>query len=209
MNKGLILGGGIGLLLVAAMGGYWVASIDRAEPAMPAAPVARTPAPAAAAPQVTTPAPAPAQPAAATAPWLAGNAANPAVTPVPRVDLSGIDRAELQAQRAQVRERMKAIQAKGKSATLADARALLDDIERMDAKVYDAEQVKALRQVLDHSERVQHLSQELSQLDNDKSGRASARRDEIVAEMRELAISITEQSKIVQSRVPSIEGMKR
>lgn len=209
MNKGLILGGGVGLLLVAAMGGYWLASIDRSAPAEPVASAARTTAPAVTTPQFAPPTPATADLAATTAPWLNNTPGDPTATPIPRVDLSGTNKAELQAQRAQLRERMKAIQTKGQNATLADARSLIDDIERMDPKVYDAQQVKALRQVLDYSERVQNLSKELSTLDNDKSGRANARRTEILAEMRELAVDITAQTKIIQSRTPSVEGLKR
>ena len=199
MNKGVLIGGGVGLLVLGLLGAYWLmASGPQALSPAESEPVSRAVAPLApptsgapeAMPSPTppavgapenTPAVAPAEPG----PSAPLNASSPTM-PAPETGARALTREERRQIRAEVRRKMTELLAKGQNAQPADTLAFLDDVEKSGQGVFDPRYFSTLREMVGYSAKTQALSKELAQIANSKTPQAEARRQDILAEMRDL-----------------------
>lgn len=214
MNKGVLAGAGLGLVLLAFLGGYWLANNAGA----PLAGSASAPAPVTApgttgsaspatgtvtagAQSASTPtAPSstaadPARSRADAAPPAGARA--PATAPAQPVSkLSPEERRQI---RASIRAKLAALQAKGPNVTIAEVQAVMDEVEQLGRGEFDPRYFKAIRDMLGYSARVQTLSKELQTIASSANPRDVARRQAILAEMRDLSDQISQTSAAVQS----------
>lgn len=214
MNKGVVAGAGLGLVLLAFLGGYWLANNGSAptagSPSAPppvaapgtdggAAATAGAASAGAAAPSApampSTSAAVPAQsgavapvPGAAGAPSAAPVAGGSKLTPEERRQL-----------RASIRAKLAALQAKGPNVSIAEAQAVMDEVERLGRGEFDPRYFKAVRDMLGYSGRVQALSKELQGIASSSNPKDVARRQAILAEMRDLSDQISQSAAAVQS----------
>lgn len=212
MNKGVVAGAGLGLVLLASLGGYWLASNGSAPVAgNPSAPLA-APGPAggaepaggtASAGAAASSAPAapsssaavPAQ-SGAVAP-VQGAAGAPSAAPV--AGGSKLTPEERRQLRASIRAKLAALQAKGPNVSIAEAQAVMDEVERLGRGEFDPRYFKAVRDMLGYSGRVQALSKELQGIASSSNPKDVARRQAILAEMRDLSDQISQSAAAVQS----------
>lgn len=212
MNKGVVAGAGLGLVLLASLGGYWLASNGSAPVAgNPSAPLA-APGPAggaepaggtASAGAAASSAPAapsssaavPAQPGAV-AP-VPGAAGAPSAAPV--AGGSKLTPEERRQLRASIRAKLAALQAKGPNVSIAEAQAVMDEVERLGRGEFDPRYFKAVRDMLGYSGRVQALSKELQGIASSSNPKDVARRQAILGEMRDLSDQISQSAAAVQS----------
>ena len=214
MNKGVVAGAGLGLVLLAFLGGYWVANNGSAPAA--GSPSASSPVtaagPAGGASSITgaASAGAPVASESATASSSATSPALPGVAvPVPGaagVAPSGpvatgsrLSREERRQLRANIRAKLAALQAKGPNVTIAEAQAVMDEVEKLGQGEFDPRYFKAVRDMLGHSGRVQTLSKELQSIASSSNPKDVARRQAILAEMRDLSDQISQSAAQVQS----------
>ena len=208
MNKGVVLGAGLGFGLLVLLGGYGFfvsakSTIQTAPSAVGSALIAPSDAPIVAPPSAATQ---PAQSAnsnstelnkavAVGAPPLVvqQSVAEPAK---PQKVLSAEERTQLN---QQVEARIAAFSAKGAAVSMGDTRKFLDDIQTLGQGQFDSSYFSAMRQIVLQGQQVQGLSNELSQLASDRSPKAGARRTEIMAEMRDAADRISTGAKSLQS----------
>lgn len=214
MNKGVVAGAGLGLVLLAFLGGYWLANNGSAPVAgSPSAPSPVTApgsaggassmpdavsagAPASSESAMPSPSAAvPAQPGSV-AP-LQGGAGVPSAAPVAGGSkLSPEERRQL---RANIRAKLAALQAKGPNVTIAEAQAVMDEVEQLGRGEFDPRYFKAVRDMLGYSGRVQTLSKELQSIASSSNPKDVARRQAILAEMRGLSDQISQSAAAVQS----------
>lgn len=212
MNKGVVAGAGLGLVLLAFLGGYWVANNGSAPAAgSPSAPSLVTAAgPAGGASSITGAASAGAPVASesatpsAAAPTLPGVAApvsgGVVVSPSgPVASGSSLSREERRQLRANIRAKLAALQAKGPNVTIAEAQAVMDEVEKLGQGEFDPRYFKAVRDMLGHSGRVQALSKELQSIASSSNPKDVARRQAILGEMRDLSDRISQSAAAVQS----------
>ena len=215
MNKGVLVGGGLGLLALAFLAGIWLttAPVETSDVQLESAPVAGRDKPNPGAPgrsdfppssaTAALPGPAPAVDSSPTnrsapplqdAPW---NAPNPPDSKVPQAErMSQEERREV---RSAVRAKMAELQAKGANATLADTKKLMDDIEALGQGQFDSRYFVIMRKTIEHSARIQVLSQELGQLTGKRTVEAEARRTAVLAEIRELGDRLNNGAQAMQS----------
>jgi hypothetical protein len=198
MNKGVLIGGGAGLMVLGLLGAYWLMASGPQTPS----PAESKPAPMAIAPLAPptsgTPEamPSPTPPAvgasentSADAPAEPGTSAplNASPTmPAPESGARALTREERRKIRAEVRRKMTELLAKGQNAQPADTLAFLDDVEKSGQGVFDPRYFSTLREMVGYSAKTQALSKELAQIANSKTPQAEARRQDILAEMRDL-----------------------
>lgn len=212
MNKGVLVGGGLGLLALAFLAGVWLTSppVGSPEPA-PVAPGASSatvasapaalgqpsPVPAGTQPDVgasgNAPAPASSAPPAQDAPWAAAAA-----------DGEGgggerMSKDERRKVRAAVRVKMAELLAKGNSATLEDTQKLMDEVEALGQGQFDPRYFATMRKMIEHSARLQVLSKELGQISSQTTPQAEARRTAILAEIRDLGDRMNNGAQAMQS----------
>lgn len=214
MNKGVLAGAGLGLVLLAFLGGYWLAnnaaaptagtasapsSVTTAGPAGSASstPSAVAPgAPVSSAPAVSSsPAGEPA-PSVAGAPLQGGAGMSPSAPAPGGSKLSPEERRQL---RASIRAKLAALQAKGPNVTIAEVQAVMDEVEQLGRGEFDPRYFKAVRDMLGYSAQVQTLSKELQSIASSSNPKDVARRQAILTEMRELSDRISQTSAAVQS----------
>lgn len=214
MNKGVLAGAGLGLVLLAFLGGYWLANNASA----PAAGTASAPSPVTAAgPAGGVSSTAGGTSAGAPAPSAQNAGPSPAAEPAPRVagvplpggagmspsaplpggsKLSPEERRQL---RASIRAKLAALQAKGPNVSIAEAQAVMDEVEQLGRGEFDPRYFKAVRDMLGYSGRVQTLSKELQSIASSSNPKDVARRQAILAEMRDLSDRVSQSAAQVQA----------
>lgn len=202
MNRGALVGGVLGVVVLAFLGGYWLANpashsatpadAGRSAGATSAAPGALT------SPSNTTRA-ADGTPAAAgtpQAPWLNPPAAGAAVAgAAPVTPLSRDERRQV---RDQVRKKLAELQAKGPNVTIAEVQSLMDEVEALGRGVFDPRYFQTMRQMLEKSAQVQALGKELQAIAPSSAPKDVARRQQILAEMRNLSDQISQGAAALQ-----------
>lgn len=177
MRKPVLIGGGLGLLLLAFVaGGMWMAG--RAPENSPSMPVV-------AAPVVSS------KPVGLAAPRVA-DAASKAQTQDRRRRLS------------EVRAEFNALRAQGMQAPPEKMRALVDELEAVSPPGFDPRYFQALRSMLDSSAKIQALNAELQGLSKSTSPKDMARKEAILAEMRTVGESVSAEARNLQSYAPSV-----
>jgi hypothetical protein len=101
--------------------------------------------------------------------------------------------------RASIRAKLAALQAKGPNVSIAEAQAVMDEVERLGRGEFDPRYFKAVRDMLGYSGRVQALSKELQGIASSSNPKDVARRQAILAEMRDLSDQISQSAAAVQS----------
>jgi hypothetical protein len=214
MNKGVLVGGGLGLLMLVLLGSYWLTArapepeaslLSKTAPGL--APPSGASNPSAKASQGSTPSepttstsgsdasasatpPDPSKPA----PW---NAAP--VEPNAPSDKKPLTREERRKIRAEVRVKMSELLAKGQSVTPAETQAFLNDVEKLGQGMFDPRYFSTMREMVRYSARTQDLSRELGQIANSKEPKDLARQTEILAEMRNIGDLISNGAAALQS----------
>lgn len=172
MRKPVLIGGGLGLLLLAFVaGGMWMAG--RAPESSPSMPVV-------AAPVVSS------KPVGLAAPRVA-DAASQAQTQDRRRRLS------------EVRAEFNALQAGGAQPSPEKMRALVDELEALSPPGFDPRYFQALRNMLDASAKVQALSTELQGLAKSAAPKDMARQEAILGELRALSERVQAEAKNLQT----------
>lgn len=212
MNKGVLWGGGLGLLVLAFLGGFWLAGSNPGtpgdvKPALSAPPSTPPPAGVAGAPGLSSPsassplpgadgaAPATAAaPAAGQAPW-----ADPSASAGPATARPAKSREERRKVREQVRALSAELQAKGTSVTMQDVRTYLDKVERLGGGEFDARYFNTMRQIVDQTARAQALNQELAKLSQSTAPADVARKQAILAELRDVSGKVSGGAAALQS----------
>lgn len=212
MNKGVVAGAGLGLVLLAFLGGYWLANNGSAPTvgSLSAPPPVTAPGTdgGATAGAASSGAAAPSAPAMPS-PSAAVPAQSGAVAPVPgaagapsAVPVAGgskLTPEERRQLRASIRAKLAALQAKGPNVSIAEAQAVMDEVERLGRGEFDPRYFKAVRDMLGYSGRVQALSKELQGIASSSNPKDVARRQAILAEMRDLSDQISQSAAAVQS----------
>jgi hypothetical protein len=208
MNKGVLVGGGLGLMVLILLGGFWFSA--RAPDPLPSAeqttaPVAAnnpgTPElPAAGTPATTTSSNsepnAPASPLeqSRSAPWSA-TPIEPKSTP----DKKSLTLGERRAIRAEIQAKMTALLAKGQGVTSKDTQAFIDDVEKLGQGLFDPRSIASMREIVRYSARAQELSNELAQVAKSKTPKDAARQREILAELRDMSERMSKSVAALQS----------
>ncbi len=212
MNKGVLVGGGLGLLLLAFLAGVWL-SRPAPEPvpaaALPAAPQLRPPASSA----LEVPAGLSASPADAPAPSASpapggpeqgaeGNTAPWAVSPQAQAGGPGapaLTREQRRQIRTQIRAKVNELLSKGPQLSLAETQGLLDDIEKLGQGQFDPRYFQVMRQMIQHSVQTQRLSAELNRIAQSTAPKDVARRQAILGELREIGDHMAKGAQTMQS----------
>lgn len=200
MNKGVVAGAGLGLVLLAFLGGYWLANSGSA-PA-PAAGSASAPSPVTAAGPAGDAASSASGAASTGAPVTSAPAAAQSSAAEPASPVAGGSRLtpeERRQLRASIRAKLAALQAKGPNVSIAEAQAVMDEVEQLGRGEFDPRYFKAVRDMLGYSGRVQTLSKELQSIASSSNAKDVARRQAILAEMRDLSDQISQSAAQVQS----------
>ncbi|MFP8777625.1 hypothetical protein [Hydrogenophaga sp. RWCD_12] len=208
MNRGALVGGVLGVVVLAFLGGYWLANpapnsatsadASRSAAGAPsAAPGGLTP------PSNTTRGADGTSVAAGTprAPWMnppAAGAADPAAS-AGAAPVTEMSREERRKVREQVRKKLADLQAKGPNVTIAEVQSLMDEVEVLGRGVFDPRYFQTMRQMLEQSARVQALGKELQVVAASSAPKDVARRQQILAEMRNLSDQISQGSAALQS----------
>jgi len=216
MNKGVLVGGGLGLLALAFLAGIWLmaAPVESSDEQRASAPATVGVQPSRVAPgqPILPPSSAPAAeagpaPAVGSSPAHSASAAPSQDAPwnTPKLSDSRADRAERmskeerRAVRSAVRAKMAELQAKGSGAKLEDVQTLREDSEALGQGQFDTRYFAVMRKTIEHSARIQVLSQELGQLSGKKATDVEARRIAILAEIRELGDQLNNGAQAMQS----------
>lgn len=200
MNKGVVAGAGLGLVLLAFLGGYWLANSGSA-PA-PVAGSASAPSPVTAAGPAGDAASSASGAASTGAPVTSAPAAAQSSAAEPASPVAGGSRLtpeERRQLRASIRAKLAALQAKGPNVSIAEAQAVMDEVEQLGRGEFDPRYFKAVRDMLGYSGRVQTLSKELQSIASSSNAKDVARRQAILAEMRDLSDQISQSAAQVQS----------
>lgn len=220
MNKGVWIGAGLGLLVLAGLGGYWLSlpesparlspsdaqvsavppGTDRKSPAGSAVRAPEGASAEAGAPRAEAPA------GVVQPPWVlppgaavAGVEAGQGTPGVNAGATSALSREERRQRRAQMRARLAQLQAKGPSATIEDTRQAMADVERLGAGMVDPTYFRAIQDLLTQAERADALSAEYGRIAQSRKPQDVARQQAILAEFRAISQRTIDTSKIVQS----------
>lgn len=220
MNKGVVIGGVVGLLVVAGLGGYLLTHSP-----VDTAPVgAGTPAPQT---SITQPAgttdsnlPAATADTPLTGGMPSGNAsgadtslapANPSLgtagqTGDANTNATPMSRAERRAIRSAVNERMKALTAKGDKLTIAQIQAEMDQIEAMGKGMYDKVYFDGMREILTQIAEIQALNKQLATLKDEKGQSADQQRLALLAQIKERSAAMgTASAKLQQYALDQVK----
>lgn len=190
MRKPVLIGGGLGLLLLALIAGaLWI----NRNPPEPVAPLV--------APRTTSPriaSSAPTSPATAMSPSAGQTNA--------QADAS---KQERRRRLAEVRAEFRALSAQGAQASPQKMRALVDELEALSGPSFDPRYFQSLRTMLDLNAKLQVLNAELQALIKSKAPKDVARQEVVLAEMRALGERVAGEAKAMQAFVPrSTPGVK-
>lgn len=210
MNKGVLVGGGLGLLLLAFLAGVWLSKpvLEQGPVAvLPAAPQVRSPAGGA----VDAPAGLPASPADAPAPSTGpvpggpGPGAEDSTAPwavPPQASGPGaptLTREQRRQIRTQIRAKVNELLSKGPQLSLAETQGLLDDIEKLGQGQFDPRYFQVMRQMIQHSVTTQRLSEELGRIAQSTAPQDVARRQAILGELRDISDRMAKGAQTMQS----------
>lgn len=183
MNRRVLMGAAAGLLVVIA-GSVWMA--------------ARTP--------DTVMATKPANMSAQTAAQRPAPASVPSAASAPPADhataTENLSPEERRKRMAQLRAEMSAMLASGTMVSPQQAMVFVDELERLSPNDADARQYRSLRTMLETTAQIQTLNVELQRLSGSTAPQDVARRQAILAELRELSTRITANASAIQSQVP-------
>ena len=218
MQKSVIVGIGIGLLVLAFLGGSWFAnqsqtSASRASPGVsppgaatrvgdaasehPA--VGTLPASAASGANRSPPSDAKGESTSAvTSPSAPPPWARAAATPAD--NSNRLTREERHAVHAKVREQVNALLAKGSKVSLADTEAFIDAVEKTGKGVFEPDYFDSMREVIQYSRTSQKLSRELGAIAGSTAPRDAARKKELLVELKEAGDQINSRLALMQSR---------
>lgn len=187
MNRRVLMGAAAGLLVVIA-GSVWMA--------------ARTPDTV----MATKPAAQPANMNAQTAAQRPAPASAPSAASAPPADhataTENLSAEERRKRMAQLRAEMSAMLASGTMVSPQQAMVFVDELERLSPNDADARQYRSLRTMLETTAQIQTLNVELQRLSGSTAPQDVARRQAILAELRELSTRITANASAIQSQVP-------
>lgn len=212
MNKGAIIGGAIGLTLLAFLGGYWLSasapeyrapetSQAHTAPATQAASSAPASAVGSVAPlaiQNNHSASVTADPTALPAPAIAppASAGNPAqATPVN----PALSKAERNRIRIEVRAKSRELLAKGQNVTTEETLAFIGDVEKLGQGLIDPRYFSTMREMVQYSARIETLNKELAQISKRTSPADLERQKQVLAEIRDLGNRITSGAAALQT----------
>ncbi|MFP5467958.1 MAG: hypothetical protein ACLGG8_10625 [Gammaproteobacteria bacterium] len=230
MNRGVWIGGGVGLLVLAGLGSYWLVvssspAPDRPAPVTAAAPGGpRVPMPSAAeaarqleeadraASIASSPGAGP--DAGAARPWVVPPVAGLAATSGASSSASASGAAKLSPEerrlrREQVRAKLAELRAKGPKATIEETRQVMDEVERLGAGILDPRYFQAVREMLGHAVRAEALSQEFRRVAQSQRPEDVARQQAILAELRDISQRLAATSTLVQAHATTAMGGKR
>lgn len=220
MNKGVAIGGGVGLLLLLGLGGYWIAMRQPQPQPLVQDMVRSTTTPsrtvessAASVSPGTAPVRPPVQsPSSSTGSLNAGITTPTTVAPYPpapgnaaSAQLSEsalkkpLTREERQKIRAQVNIKTQQLLAKGQNVTLKDTQTYLNDVEKLGQGIFDPRYFNVMREMVGYSAKTQELSLELKKIANSREPKDIARQQAILAEMRDLSDRISHAATALQS----------
>lgn len=209
MNKGVIVGGGLGLLLLAFLAGVWL-SRPASEPglvvARPGAPQIRLPAGGA----LDAPAGLPGSPANVPAPSTGtappgpglgaeGSAAPWTVAPQAQASGPALTREQRRQIRVRIRVKVNELLSKGPQLSLAETQGLLDEIETLGQGQFDPRYFQVMREMIQHSVTTQRLSEELGRIAQSTAPQDVARRQAILGELRDISDRMANGAKTMQS----------
>lgn len=187
MNRRVLMGAAAGLLVVIA-GSVWMA--------------ARTPDTV----MATKPAAQPANMNAQTAAQRPAPASAPSAASAPPADhataTENLSPEERRKRMAQLRAEMSAMLASGTMVSPQQAMVFVDELERLSPNDADVRQYRSLRTMLETTAQIQTLNVELQRLSGSTAPQDVARRQAILAELRELSTRITANASAIQSQVP-------
>jgi hypothetical protein len=218
MQKSVIVGVGIGLLVLAFLGGSWFANQSQtsASGALPGgsqpgtatragdaaterSAIATLPADAASGSNHSLPSGAKGEststvaPQSAPPPW-----ARAAATPTD--NSKRLTPEERHAIHAKVREQVNALLAKGSKVSLADTEAFIDAVEKTGKGVFEPDYFDSMREIIQYSRTTQKLSQELGVIAGSTAPRDIARKKELLVELKEAGNQINSRVALMQSR---------
>jgi hypothetical protein len=207
MNKGVLVGGGLGLVVLIFLGGFWF-SARAPEPLEPAVQITAPEATMYTGASGATAADASAATSGSTNPNASAPSPEPSqsapssVAPVEPKSTSGkkpLTLGERRAIRAEIQAKMTALLAKGQSATSEDTQAFIDDVEKSGQGMFDTRSIASMREIVGYGAQAQKLSNELGQIAKSKTPKDVARQREIVAELRDMSERMTNSVSALQS----------
>lgn len=224
MNKGILVGGTLGLLVLAGMVGYRLAGPSQdprletvrageraAEPfsqpglVAPDAQVAATqPAGAAGESSAMDGTQTGESGAAPTVPWLQVPADDGGKGAAGSTGIA-LSKAERRQKRAQVREKLMQLRALGPKATIEDVRQVMADVERISDGVLDPHFIRSTRALVDEAARAEALSVEFRKVAQSQKPQDVARQKAILAELREVGHRMSTASRSLQAYTGHVE----
>ncbi|GAA6142584.1 hypothetical protein [Hydrogenophaga sp. 5NK40-0174] len=189
MNKGVLVGAGAGLLVLAFLGGYWLATTDDMSHAPSVVPA---PAPASSA---GTSAAEPALPASSPpAPAPESNASATDETDVAPVTVQGrneeLSDEERKKIRSTIRAKLRELMARKSDMSIEDLRKLVKDLEAISQGELEPEFLKRMGQMFERTEQVNQLSKQLQSLADSQAPEDKKRQREILREIDALSEQI-------------------
>lgn len=213
MNKGVVIGAGLGVLVLAFLAGIWFASSPSTStsfsadtPGVQAVPHSRAPEALIAPPSPASVAPLQKAPWNSPVPSESGGSADSAAS-AESAESAGsatghsepMGRDERRKVRAAAQAKMAEFQAKGAGVTLEDTQKLMDDVQALGQGQFDARYFATMRKIIEYSARMQVLNKELGQLTAQKTPQADARKMAVLAEIRDLGDRINNGAQAMQS----------
>ena len=188
MRKPVLIGGGLGLLVLALVAGsVWWAG-NRAPSGVTAANKA-------------------AHSDRATVPGVALNPVQPALGSSASQPRSSQASQERRRRLAELRAEFNALRAKGVDAPPERMRAVVDELEALSPPGFDPRYYQTLRNMLDVNTRVQALSKELQALSKSAAPKDADRRQAILDEMRVLGERVTAEARNLQAYAPKPQAV--
>lgn len=182
MRKPILIGGGLGLLVLAIAAAFvWMT-----EPRY--------------APVASVVQPSDVRPAAALAAQALPATSAPSSAAMPSVE----SRQERRRRLAEVRAEFNALRAKGAQASPEKMRMVVDELEALSPPGFDPRYFQALRNMLDASAKVQTLNSELQGLLKSSAPKDLARKEAILAEMRLLGARVSAEAQNLQAHAPAL-----
>jgi len=187
MRKAVVIGGGLGLLVLALVAGsFWLAS-KNAESTVAAAP--------------TRPGQS-SMPPRATFPLPGGAAAPAAATDAGTALKSQQEIKERRRRLAEVRAEFNALRAQGANASPERMRAVVNELEALAPPGFDPRYYQTLRNMLESSARIQVLNKELQALSKSTAPKDVERQKILMDEMRVLGERVSAEARNLQAYAP-------
>ena len=184
MHKPVLIGAGLGFLVLALVaGGFWMAGNSH---------------PSIAGPELNKTAP-----SNGPLPQDGGVPVQPSIDRAASPPRSTKESQERRRRLAEVRAEFNALRAQGMQAPPEKMRAIVNELEALSPPGIDPRYYQTLRNMLDTSVRIQMLNNELQALSKSTAPQASARQQELLAEMRTLGERASTEARNLQSYAPT------